>query len=301
MNTRIKLSFAIAVCLLVATVATSLHLAQKAHALDRQADALQVSDLEQKKVVEAIEQLRAEIALVESQEPEPDEEPQTQDSSQPTLQSTPENSVLGDWLKRVERLSDFLRANPSLAIPEMGNLTPNDWLDVTKFRSIETDADFRIALAKLRQIAKMRQAEAIQHAFAQYLKDSDGELPADSSELLAYSNGAFDQTIIERYQINPSGKIPESPHASTLILVETDEFVDPLWNSRLTFRKDGIYGVHPSHEYKQSRIQDALQRFETEHGRAPLNSAELESLVSEEYRTNLSELLESITSPVELP
>lgn len=300
MNTRSKLTFAVGLGILMLALTASLHLARKADAIESQAYALQSSDSEYEQVTAEIERLRAKLDELANREASSKEESHIPKLTTYATSSSAEPNVLSDWLERVEHLSSYLSANQSLAIPEMENLTPSDWLDVTKFRTIETDADFRIAIAKLRQIAKQRQADPIHQAFLRYLEDSNGELPAKSNELLAYSNGAFDQSIIERYRINPTGKLSEHSHTSDAYLVETDEFVDPLWNSRFHFTDNLSYGVYPVQEYKQKRLIDTLQNFEAEHGRSPFNSDELKPLLPEDYKEDLPQLLESVTSLAEL-
>src|SRR5882724_8005215 len=62
---------------------------------------------------------------------------------------------LGRWIEQIESLKRYLRQVPSLSIPEMTYLSPRDWLDATKGKVLQTDADFRRTFAEPRNQAKI--------------------------------------------------------------------------------------------------------------------------------------------------
>src|SRR6185369_15719418 len=59
-------------------------------------------------------------------------------------------ATLQQWLERIDRLRATLAEKPSLAIPELSLLEEKDWIDLASSSQLETDVDYRQALASLR-------------------------------------------------------------------------------------------------------------------------------------------------------
>src|SRR5690606_10340514 len=73
-------------------------------------------------------------------------------------------NALDVWIGKVRMLSTYLENNPDKRIPQMDLLTEKEWLDVTKDIELDSEADFRQALGKLRGLARQKVASQIREA-----------------------------------------------------------------------------------------------------------------------------------------
>ncbi len=218
---------------------------------------------------------------------------------QPELSSeTIGNSVLGAWLDRVDDLAVYLSLKESLRIPELDHLTAADWLDVTKVEALETEADYRIALAKLRWAGKQNVGSKIRSALVAYLDSSGGKLPISPRDLIEFTDGTIGSNIIDRYRMSPSGIFPGLTIAnSKFVMIEKEESVDGIWDSRIGFTDGGNVAGRPVVEFSKDLVLKAIESFESEHQRLPENSDELEPYVKKrEYVEDLSGILEALTT-----
>jgi hypothetical protein len=111
------------------------------------------------------------------------------------------DSGLDAWLGRVRQLEQCLRQTPERKIPEMQYLNSNDWLSVTLDNQLDTDAKIRVALCKLRALAKAKPEVAtnLSSALQAYRKANDGLLPSDPSQLRPYLNPSLSDDVLRRY------------------------------------------------------------------------------------------------------
>lgn len=113
------------------------------------------------------------------------------------------NSPANSWQDRVARLRQLLQRVPELAIPELQLTTEEDWLDAAK-PELETEEDYRRALAKIRSMGMMRFANMARTALAQYLKNNGGQFPTDVAQLEQYMEQPVDRTVWSRYVVQPA-------------------------------------------------------------------------------------------------
>lgn len=207
--------------------------------------------------------------------------------AEPGIDSGEYEAEIESWLRRIDRLAEYLELSESLRIPELEHLKARDWLDATNSVSLETEADFRAALALLRRQAKWRVAPMVAAALRSYLEASGGEKPARAAQLLEHLDPAIDRSILERYRIVPSA---EAGASGKTVLME-DLRPDALYYTAIKIGVDGSIASYSSQGTET--IEKAISRFEEEHGRRPTSAAELMpyykrdlevELVEEEFR-----------------
>lgn len=107
------------------------------------------------------------------------------------------------WLTKVNKLKQRLEETPNAKIPELQFVTDQDWLNVTSKR-LETDADYRQALASLRSIAESKFAEMFQQASRKYSTANNGQEFTDLAQLQPYFDSPVDDAILQRWQLEPA-------------------------------------------------------------------------------------------------
>lgn len=189
--------------------------------------------------------------------------------------TNPFEDAVGIWLDQVSRLGTFLGQHPEFSIPELRYLTANDWLDATRGANLVTEADYREALANLRSAAKRSVAPRIRDALQRYVTAHNGALPPDAPALSAYLPDSLDPAILQRYTINPSGRVPGLIGDQRFVLVESKP-VDELWDSAYYFSATGAYGLHGAYNAAAAAIRDAINRFEQNSGGPPTAVSQIE-------------------------
>ena len=203
---------------------------------------------------------------------------------------------LDRWLKRISQVKAFGASNPGFVIPEMKALTVADWLEVTRDKPLETEADYRMALATLRLTAKRRVSGNLGNALTKYLAASQGELPADTSALAPYLPADFDTAVLAGYTINPGGEIPNMPRVreadpklkqmglapvvsrdSQFVLI--DKTVDPVWEGHVYVSKGGaVMGQAPGNALAND-LQEAIAKYQKQTGASPTAAGQLTPLL----------------------
>ncbi|HEY4248215.1 MAG TPA: hypothetical protein VGM64_15305 [Lacunisphaera sp.] len=118
--------------------------------------------------------------------------------------TTGSDNELSEWLGRVDKLKQALRAAPEKRIPEMDFLTSNDWLSVALNNYLDSDAKIRGALSELRAIAKRKPQIVgnIVTALQNYDKANNGP-PSDPILLRPYLKPQLSNEILQRYETVP--------------------------------------------------------------------------------------------------
>jgi RNA polymerase sigma factor (sigma-70 family) len=130
----------------------------------------------------------------------------------------PTESMAKAWAAQVKQLKQRLDQWPARKIPELQLVTDQDWFDaVGQSNSLESDADFRQALDRLRRTAKNKFAPMVQDAFKKYTDANDGQLPADLSQLQPFLDPSVDGAMLQRYQLLQTGKLGDVPPNQPLI------------------------------------------------------------------------------------
>jgi RNA polymerase sigma factor (sigma-70 family) len=143
-------------------------------------------------------------------------------------------SLVKMYAARVEQLKQWLEANPSEKIPELKNLTDNDWLNAIEQLKTDaaTDDDFARAAANMRANAEMGDISKLQSAWRAYSKENNGQNPTDLSQLTPYLKAPLEDAILQRYEmLSASTLIPELQPGGDWVITQTAP-VNPLLDMR---------------------------------------------------------------------
>jgi hypothetical protein len=102
-------------------------------------------------------------------------------------------------------LNDLLEHMPEKNIPEMRFLAFSDWMSVTLNNGLETEAKVTLALAQLREKAKLKPElfKNIPEAIRAYSKEHEGRSVTEIAQLRPYLNPPLDDDILQRYALVP--------------------------------------------------------------------------------------------------
>jgi cytochrome c556 len=136
------------------------------------------------------------------------------------------------YVQKASLLHQKLQAMPSAQIPELSLLTVEDWLKAGQEAKLDTDADVRQSLRKLRELAK--DELPLGSGLFNYVSANNGNLPADMSQLAPYLRTPVDISILSRYSILYQGNVSKLP-VGAWVIVETSPPVDPQWDNQAKF------------------------------------------------------------------
>jgi len=139
-------------------------------------------------------------------------------AAQAQQESDPTEAMAKVWAVQVKQLKERLDQWPEKKIPELKFVSDQDWFDaVGQANTLQTDADFRQALERLRRKAKNDLVPMVQQAFEKYTDANGGQLPANLSQLQAFLDPSVDNAILQRYQLLQTGKLSDVPPNQPLI------------------------------------------------------------------------------------
>lgn len=121
-----------------------------------------------------------------------------------------------DVHSRVATLKDIFRRLPEQSIPELRLASESDWYSAVD-GPLETESDYRQALAKLRALAEAKFAKALFPALRSYLAANDGRFPQSTAELQSFVGPEIDAAMLQRYQVVPAAYIPNIGVGDTII------------------------------------------------------------------------------------
>lgn len=189
----------------------------------------------------------------------------------PRADSAYEDELM-QWIGKVQQLSDFLTGHPEWRISQMDSLTENDWLDVTKDTDLKTEADYRKALARLRELARKTTMREVSKAIKKASVANEGEPFSSLADLLPFLPDGFDVTTLE---YNHSVEITQLPGRPSLAFPYIDKIVDPLWEVVHVYKEKGgvinkFVGYNDSH-----KVELAMTSFTKSHGQSPTSFDQL--------------------------
>ena len=111
---------------------------------------------------------------------------------------------------RVALLRQLFTELPAQSLPELRLLAPSDWVEVARAHELDSTADIRVALAKLRSIARKKFAAPMQTALRRFTEGSGGVLPTDIAQLAPFLDAPADAEMLARYELTRSGQLGES-------------------------------------------------------------------------------------------
>jgi regulator of replication initiation timing len=141
---------------------------------------------------------------------------------------------------QAEEIARYLERMPDKQIPELKLLTDVDWLTATKEAKLESDADVRRTLSRLRGLAKNRLPLA--GGLNAYINANDGQLPTDLAQLKPYIMSRLGDTAVEegvldamlqRYQLLRTGTVSDYPQGTWIIAERAP--VDREYDTRAKF------------------------------------------------------------------
>ena len=210
--------------------------------------------------------------------------------------------AMDEWVGRVTQVVQFVEENEHLRISEMDLLESNDWLEAVEEGEVETVADYRLMLAKVRGKAKVKVSSLLRAALAKYLEESDGEFPLVDSELYAYIDEPFDLKILDRYEVGKWGDFDSRSREPELGAIYESSLVDPIWGDQMWLTSKWHSGL--SYEpggMKWGAARDAFVSFKEDTGRDPVSTEELRPYVkrkiNEEY---FEEIFTALTTQVKM-
>jgi RNA polymerase sigma factor (sigma-70 family) len=143
-------------------------------------------------------------------------------------------------IDKVNRLKQRLAETPGANIPEMKLLTDEDWLQAANCE-LDTDLDYRKALAALRTDAESKVVPILKSALQAYLKANNQQFPANISQLEPYLISPIDDAILDRWEVAPPSTVPNIGVGSEGIITEKAA-IDEIFDSRVAIGADG-YGT----------------------------------------------------------
>jgi hypothetical protein len=214
-----------------------------------------------------------------------------QDSDADEGNTEEDENALTVWFDKIEKIKDFVKNNPKYAIPEFKYLTDQQWLAATGGQ-METEADYRMTAAKLRQSAIINTADVFLRAFSDFSKAHDGKPPQNYEDVQQYLPADFDYS---RYAGIPHGKNPPGGSSSDgsvgQWIIKDVGPVDPIWDSGLWISSKGALMLDQI-DWKPGRaVSDAIKRYKNENGgNAPTSSDQIGKYIK--YDDNGKELNE---------
>ena len=107
------------------------------------------------------------------------------------------------WKAKAAKLRQLFEQTPDQRIPEMQLLSDEQWLDVAKNADLDSTRGIRIALSRIREVATLNFAAAIQQALHTYMNANQKKLPDTPSQLTPYFRPPVENAdaMLLRYQM----------------------------------------------------------------------------------------------------
>lgn len=176
--------------------------------------------------------LRAEVTRLRAME-------QQSGQSKPpatTINDDPFTQSVLALTQRAGELNGHLQRMPEKGIPELQLLNENDWLSVAKEVSLQSEADVRQALSRLRNTAKHKFATHALEAVDKFIQANNGQMPTDVLQLKPYFDVPVEDAMLQRYQVLTPG---DGRTLQDSWVMSEKERVDPDYDRYLYKRKYG--------------------------------------------------------------
>jgi RNA polymerase sigma factor (sigma-70 family) len=140
---------------------------------------------------------------------------------------------------KVERLKQRMQDTPNARIPELQLLTEEDWISIAN-RKLDTDDDYRQALAGLRQVADGKWGATLQLALSRFGKANGGQFPTDLAQLKTYFDSPVDDAMLQRWQIVAANTVSKRVDGGNWVITQKAA-VDAESDRRFVL---GLYGFN---------------------------------------------------------
>jgi RNA polymerase sigma factor (sigma-70 family) len=189
-------------------------------------------------------------------------------------------AALKTWLVRVDQLKQRLQLSPDQKIPEMQLLSDQDWLNAAK-GNLETEEDYRSAMASLRNAAQQKFAALAEPALDKYLKANNLQFPTDPTQLQPYFKQPLDAAILQRYTIKSADTYPNMRVGDGSVITQSS-IVDEGRDSRIVIGSSG-YGSFDALDSSNLRasLDPVMRAFaDANNGREPSEPADLQPYIT---------------------
>lgn len=191
----------------------------------------------------------------------------------PTRASTPSGNLMPasgsagtDVHSRVATLKDIFRRLPEQSIPELALASESDWYSAVD-GPLETESDYRRALAKVRGLAEAKFAEALWPALKSYVGANGGRFPQSTAELQPWVGPEIDSAMLQRYQVVPASYIPNLGMGDTIITQRSPVDTDYDTITAIGARGFGTTNAtSPALHQELEVVRPALQAYKTATG-----------------------------------
>ena len=121
---------------------------------------------------------------------------------------------------RAAELNQHFQKRPGQDIPELQMLNEGQWLSLAKNANLDTEEGIRAALSDVRKQAKQNFSQMVWNAVTKYSAANNGQSPTDPSQLQSYFETPVDSSVLQRYQVVPTGSIPSLNQLGSFVLSE---------------------------------------------------------------------------------
>ena len=209
-----------------------------------------------------------------------------------------QENELDRWLGKITQLKNFIKKHPEYAISEFKYLTDQDWLAVTQ-GVMETEADYRKTLAKLRVRAKINTTDLFKQAISDFSKANNGNQPRNYEDVIRYLPEDFDYS---RYIEVSSGKIPiKHPSIDRQQWIIKDAgAVDGIWDAGVWISAEGGSVMTQISYDSEKAVSAAIKSYENEYGGKPNSSDDIIKYIkgTKMSKTDIDDIYRSLTTPV---
>jgi hypothetical protein len=164
---------------------------------------------------------------------------------------------------------------------------------------METEADYRKALAKLRVRAKINTTDVFKQAISDFSKANNGNQPRNYEDVIRYLPEDFDYS---RYIEVSSGKIPiKHPSIDRQQWIIKDAgAVDGIWDAGVWISAEGGSVMTQISYDSEKAVSAAIKSYENEYGRKPDSSDDIIKYIkgTKISKTDMDDIYRSLTTPV---
>jgi tetratricopeptide (TPR) repeat protein len=182
-----------------------------------------------------------------------------------------QENELDRWFGAIEKVKNFAKYHPNYVIPEFKFLAAKHWLAVTQDGRMESEADYRKALAGLRESAKGIVISMLAQGVKDYTGANNGNPPKRLEDISNYLSADLDPGILERYMTNPSGVIDgySSGDRFHWIIKEAMPSCDDIWDSGFYVNDLGGTATLGVNYTAGDKVQEAITKYRNAYGVEP--------------------------------
>jgi hypothetical protein len=182
-----------------------------------------------------------------------------------------QENELERWLGSIEKVKNFIKYHPNYVIPEFKFLTTKHWLAVTQDGQIESEADYRKALAGLRESAKDAVVGMLAQGVKDYINANNGNPPKRLEDISNYLPADLDPSILERYMTNPSGVMDgySAGNRHHWFIKEAMPSSDDIWDSEFWVNDLGGTARLGVNYTTGDKVQNAITQYRNAYGDEP--------------------------------